>query len=412
VTEPADEVVIERLRIACRSAADDGGEALRLRLRLESIARRHLPRALERSVPWAAVGAVNAVQVVLDVDTRDYDDVTLALLWADRIRQRLLAVPGPPVSPGTAASGRTQVVGADAQRPLSELLRGDDPETVALRALAGDEAALATLLAACSRPGDRAAVLDALHRALRPFVVGLLEQRETAAGRGGDARAAGADSGSERFVDRTMDRPPTPGQVPAASETTSTAPGARGRQDTGAAAAGEPSPERARAGAGHVTSVGGLVLLWPWLGGFLEWATADHADLDDITVRRLALARLVPELKGADRDDLVRCLAGDDLHEQAAPLDRLCLRAEVDDAAAGVLRAFAAVLPGFERSSLDYLRRELVRRPGLLDVDAEPARLVLPPMPLDPVLAFLPYPLGIVRLPWTSALAIDLEGHP
>jgi hypothetical protein len=161
-----------------------------------------------------------------------------------------------------------------------------------------------------------------------------------------------------------------------------------------------------------VTSVGGLVLLWPWLGGFLERAAADHADLDDVAVRRLALARLVPDLDGADHDDLVRFLAGDNLEEPAAPLDRNGLQDEVDDDADGVLRAFGAVLPGFERSSLDYLRRELVRRPGLLDVDAEPARLVLPTMPLDPVLTFLPFPLGIVRLPWTPALAIDLEGRP
>jgi Contractile injection system tape measure protein len=411
VTGPADEVVIERLRIACRSTANDGGEALRVRLRLESIARRHLPRALERSVPWAAVGAVSAVQVVLDVDPRDYDDVTLALLWADRIRQRLLAGSGPSVSRDTAASGWAPVVGVDAQRPLSELLRGDDPETVALRALAGDEGALASLLAACSRPGDRAAVLDALHRTLRPFVVGLLEEREAAAGRGGGPRAqtdprSARSPESAAVLDRSEAHEP--------DRQTPSPPALRGWRDAVAAADRALSPELARtlASAKHVTSVGGLVLLWPWLGTFLEQATADHADLDEVGVRRLAIARLVPDLEGADRDDLVRFLAGADLQEPAATLDRLRLGAEVDDAADGVLRAFAAVLPGFERSSLDYLRRELVRRPGLLELDADPGRLVLPPMPLDPVLALLPYPLGIVRLPWTPALAISLGGRP
>jgi hypothetical protein len=415
VTEPADAVVIERLRIACRSAAGDGGEALRVRLRLESIARRHLPHALERSVPWAAVGAVEAVEVVLDVDPRDYDDVTLALLWADRIKQRLLAAPVPPASTGPAGSGLSHAGGAG-KRQVADPLRGEDAETVALRAFAGDETALATLLAACSRPGGRSAVLDALDRTLRPFVVGLLDQREGAKGRTGEAPRTVTDSRSGRSANSAaaLDRGQADEREPGETAAASPPAGPPELREAESAAARKPPHERARTevGAAHLTRVGGLILLWPWLGAFLERATAEHADLDEVGVRRLAVARLVPELEDADRDDLARFLSGDDLEQPAAPLDRLRLADEVGEAADDVLRAFAAMLPGFERSSLDYLRRELVRRPGLLDVDAEPARLALPPMPLDPVLAFVPYPLGIVRLPWTPALAIDLERRP
>ena len=74
------------LRVVCRADREQEAAVLRLRRRLESTARVHLPEALER-----ALGAdrrhvfAERVEVRLDFDPRAYDDVTLAALWAARV---------------------------------------------------------------------------------------------------------------------------------------------------------------------------------------------------------------------------------------------------------------------------------------------------------------------------------------
>jgi hypothetical protein len=158
------------------------------------------------------------------------------------------------------------------------------------------------------------------------------------------------------------------------------------------------------------TRVGGLVLLYPWLADLLQ---ADVPTDAGLAHRSWALAAIMapgeePRLLG---DPLVRILAGDD---PARPVQRLPAPEEPERlVAAGeeVLRSFAACLPGFEESSADYLRRFVLERGGLVAVLPEDAYGIrLEPLPLDPILARLPYPLGPFRLPWTRPTHVELRG--
>ena len=77
---------IGSLRLVCRAARAEEARALRLRRRLESTARVHLPEALERALDVGRRHVfAGRVDVRLDFDPGDYDDVTLAALWAARV---------------------------------------------------------------------------------------------------------------------------------------------------------------------------------------------------------------------------------------------------------------------------------------------------------------------------------------
>lgn len=156
--------------------------------------------------------------------------------------------------------------------------------------------------------------------------------------------------------------------------------------------------------------VAGLGLLWPWLATHLE-ATADRlARLDPVEARRLALAALVPDLQAAVDDPVVCLLAGDDVdHEPSLVVvteRELRLAAEGADA---VLDGFAAALPGFAGSTPEFVRRNFLVRAGVVEPTVDPVTIRLAPLPLDPVLSLLGYPIGTFRLPWSRPIALRLE---
>lgn len=147
---------------------------------------------------------------------------------------------------------------------------------------------------------------------------------------------------------------------------------------------------------GWWSTAAGLVYLYPWLGDLLDGG--------DERERLWLLGALVePDGEQALVDPFVRLLAGD---EPAGDQDPPFLADEATRAAHAVqaeatLASFAALLPGFERSSPAYLRVHVLQRGGLLEPQPDGAyRLVLEPGPLDPVLERLPYPLAAFRLPW------------
>ncbi len=141
---------------------------------------------------------------------------------------------------------------------------------------------------------------------------------------------------------------------------------------------------------------GGIVFLYPWLGDLLDGAEESE--------RLWLLGALVePERAEPPADPLLRVLAGGDPAAEpfGTPRPAPGVRAAHASAANGTLAAFAALLPGFERSSSDFLRAHVLRREALLEPHPEGGfRLVLEPAPLDPVLVRLPYPLAAFRLPW------------
>ena len=164
-----------------------------------------------------------------------------------------------------------------------------------------------------------------------------------------------------------------------------------------------------------VTRAAGLVLLYPWLGDHAAAAVERHPRLDPVEVREAALALVVdPADPGLVHDPLVRLLAGrddpcdggDEGLAGAAPPAPLPELEAVRESADGVLAAFAALLPGFAGSTADFVRQAWVARLGLLETELDPVRLTAATHPLDVVLAALPYPRDLVRLPWSRVLSV------
>ena len=156
-----------------------------------------------------------------------------------------------------------------------------------------------------------------------------------------------------------------------------------------------------------MTRAAGLVLLYPWLADHCRLAESLHPGLDPVVVREAALASLLDDQALVD-DPLVRLLAGrpdpaTDERVDRAPLERAD---EVAASAERVLAAFAALLPGFHDSSPGFVREAWLSRLGVLDLGRDPVLLTAATHPLDVLLPMLPYPLGLVKLPWTPPLSM------
>jgi hypothetical protein len=159
---------------------------------------------------------------------------------------------------------------------------------------------------------------------------------------------------------------------------------------------------------GTTTRAAGVVLAYPWLADLCREAVDVHPSAEPSHPRRVALAALAdPADPGLLDDPLVLFLAG--APEGAvpsaglAPLDALDqIRAAAED----VLHRFVALLPGFQRSSARFVRDGWLLRAGLLDLGHDPATLLAQTAPLDVVLPLLPYPVGLLRLPWTPVLTV------
>jgi hypothetical protein len=161
------------------------------------------------------------------------------------------------------------------------------------------------------------------------------------------------------------------------------------------------------------STVGGLVLLYPWLTRYLEGELPDPEavpGLDpDLGRRMWGVAALASEdPAGVVLDPVVRLLAGDDLE-----VDRMAAPRDATEPPAsrarrhGLLREFAQALPGFGESSVDYLRRWFLERGALVEPgDPGMMALALERGPLDPVVEQLPYPMGPFRLPWTPLVVV------
>jgi hypothetical protein len=417
---------IGRLRIVCVADRARAPAALAVRRRLEEVARFHLPAALERQVEPGLAVSLGRLNVRLDFDPLDYDDETLATLWASRIRTAILAAgaaasataqaaePGRGAAPARAASP----AGPPAQAGLLAIAR---------RVLAGDDSAAIELAHAVTvDPGGSGAALTAgLTLPERRALISRLATAATA--REARRRARGSPSGTSRRTARAPAGEAAPivarttGRSWAAalrrvSERLRAADAARGtggrhrpatwlpRGPAHPAPVARPDPRAALR-----STVAGLGLLWPWLGDRLEASTARQPTLDPIDLRRVALAALVPDQSDAVDDPLVRILAGDDLSSEPSTI--VLTAAELAAAVEGaseVLDAFAAAIPGFAGTSAAFVRREFVVRPGEIEHVAGDVVVRLAALPLDPALALLPYPLGPFRLPWTPSISLRL----
>jgi contractile injection system tape measure protein len=404
------------LHISCRAGAGEQAEGLAVRRRLEAVARTALPAALDRRASGWRDRRLAGVAVRLDFDPRDHDDATVALLWADRIGaavERTAPLTTPSVPP-SAHEGVEPASVDDGDRVATATGRAAAAAARALvaSALRGDAGALVRLTAALAEPGQRAPLLEAL---APDEALGLADGLEALAAVAAAATEAGEPVGAApaaEVAERAARREPA-GRAPSDDE----------RRHLRAAAtlllggAGAPAAPAAAAGAAPSssllrTSCAGLVLAYPWLGALLADAVAARPTLDPVAARRLALAAIAGERHDAAPpadDPLVRLLAGDDSSAAPAALAADPEPAQAAGAAAQLLGDLAAALPGFGASPPDYVRRELIVRAGTIDLAGDPIPVTLAPAPLDVVLAFLPYPLGIFRLGWTPPMTIRLR---
>ncbi len=420
------DVVVDRLRIACRAVRSRRADALATRQRLQAVARDELPGALAaRAHGWPDV-EVASVSVALDFDPAGYDDVTLAVLWADRIGaevERVARVVTAAGGAGAARNGRAAppargaarargASGREPARPGAERRPADAaPWTLALidLALAGDATALVRVARALADPAARMPVLAAVPGGAQARLAERLEAaaaRATAPGERPDVPRPRSAAESEAAA-RAADEPARDGAAPRPADRETLR--AAARLVRRAASADARAPRVRPRSTVLATGCAGLVLAYPWLRCALGLAVEARPAVDPVAARRHALAAIAGDADAAD-DALVRLLAGDD---PAEPPARLAPDPEPEAAAAAadaILRDLAEALPGFGRSSPGFIRRELIVRPGTLDPAVEPVPVTLAPAPLDVLLPMLPYPLGLFRLPWTPPLTIRAGG--
>jgi hypothetical protein len=421
------DVAVERLRIACRAGRSRRAEALATRRRLEAVARAELPRALAaRAHAWPDA-ELGSVLVALDFDPAAYDDVTVAVLWADRIGaavERVARAAAGADGAGAAREGRAAAAGGGAvpalaasgrkpDRPGAERRVGETaPWALALveLALAGDVGALARVASALADPAARRPLLAAVPAGAHATLAARLEAasaRPTPPGDPPGAPAPRSVAETEAAARRADGPARNGGATPPPAEREALRAAARAMRQ---AAPAESHAPRVRARSTLLASgCAGLVLTYPWLGGALERAAQERPALAPVAARRHALAAIAGDV-GAAVDPLVRLLAGDGPTEPPAPLAADPAPEAAAEAAEAILRRLAEALPGFARSSPGFLQRELIVRPGTLDPAAEPVPVTLAPAPLDVLLPMLPYPIGLFRLPWTPPLTIRVGG--
>ncbi len=393
-------------------------DTLRLRgphaRRLTAVAAGPLPEALERALADVGDVTLDRVLVTLDLDVDDHDDATLAILWADAIRTGVLAArtgspprtarttadePSSPRLRGTAevlATARTWLAAGAPGLPTALLVLGEPAVARAVAAKAGPEewSRLVTALARClglgpwSEPG-----------AEEPSSTG----PSAPATPPEDLEQAGANSAAPLSDALPWALPPEsvagsgpgPDQEQAVQQTLATL------ASLAEASATDVDPTT-------LTRAAGLVLLYPWLAEHCRRAEDLHPGLDPLDVRETALAALVLD-NGAEAEDdpLVALLAGrpgrDPGKRVRLPLPHAD---EVAESALGVLRSFAVLLPGFEKSSPTFVREAWIVRLGLVDWSRDPALLTATTHPLDVLLPLLPYPFGLVKLPWSPPLSV------
>lgn len=390
--------------------------------RLARVAATALPAALDAALAGYPDGQVDAVSVPFTVDP-GLDDATIAVLWAEAIRAAVHEVLGPPVPEEVARHSPPPGPGwhlptpADAvHASLAWLAGGARRDAVPRDAWLVSHPLLAD---ECRRLlGGQWEVVVAALAGTVGGPSGAAARTSSEAGTSGPRPSQDAGGGAR------PDAHPTPAEPAAGTPTGRTA-----SEPLDPRVAGTDPAHRAQVAAdlarastvadlldgstptaidtSLITTAAGLVLLYPWLADHCRAAEDLHPGLDPAEVRIRALAALVAtDLTGpADlADPLVVRLAGlDHPVDHPAPLRR---QREVVESADAVLRSFAALLPGFGGSSPQFVRREWVRRTGLLDEHHDPVRLTAATRPLDVVLDHLPYPLGLFALPWCPPLAV------
>jgi hypothetical protein len=385
--------------------------------RLATVAARALPAALERALADVADVTVDTVEVMLELDPDDYDDETLAILWADAIRARVLAAgdaarssgphgPSASTDPAGPAPDAADVLAA-ARLWLAARDGATDRPLLPGALLALGDGPTARMVAGAARPDEWSRLVAALGAVL-PCTVG--------AGTPVDLVASAMADPADQPAPPTVDMAPEAHAVEPAAEAgrPSVEPTLQPADEHGVlrtlSLLADLAPEPASAvDPAAITRAAGLVLLYPWLADHCRLAVELHPGLDALDVREAALAAVVdPDDRTLADDPLVALLAGrpDPRSHRARTRIQLPGKHDVAESATRVLAAFAALLPGFERSTPAFVRQSWIARLGLLDPDRQPILLTAAIHPLDVMLPRLPYPVGLIKLPWSPPLSV------
>jgi hypothetical protein len=399
------DVVVDTLRLR--------GEHAR---RLASVAARALPAALGRALADVPDVSLPSVHVILDLDVSQYDDATLAIMWADAIRAEVLAACSgaqpPPSAESQEVGGGGQArsfAAADVLRAARRRLaaRGRRDTIVERPLLRLGEAETARAVASALGPEEWSRLLRSLAASLGP--ASSRRGRPAASAETPAAPPDSASPGHGRAPEQRSDPPSSSDGAAAVQEVPPDATPTTSPLDLLEALDDLLSAELATLDAATVTRVAGIVLLYPWLADHCRLAERLHPDLDPVDVREAALAVVVDPADAALADDvLIRLLAGRPAllpraERVRAPLPHID---QLQTAAEGVLASFAAMLPGLESSSASFVRENWIARLGVLDLDRDPAMLTAATHPLDVVLPLLPYPVGLLKLPWSPAITV------
>jgi hypothetical protein len=413
---------IGRLRIRPGPGPDSADRARRL----ARVACDRLGHELDRALAGAPEDHhldVDRIVVRIPVDPRELDDDALALLWASLIRDAVAAFPAARGEvAGDPLGDRPAAVSADEPAALAAALLAwakdsvppPEPVLARLRSSAGLLTAALALLPQSWREPARGLMIGSGPAAPGPDWTAAVtaEPAGSADGRPTPPTHRHSTSRSRRpaaTADRAMtDPPPSP-------------PGDAAVPPSPLRSQRMPSPQQVPPpqqgavprSAAPMSAYGGLALLFVRLRPLLERATAEETNRDPVAVRTAVLALVAnaqdPEL--ALPDALVRLLAGDPDWRRPALAAPMVLAdpASATEAADDALRAFARDLPGFGRSTPQFVRDEWVRRGGTLLQDGSEVLLHLGRRPLDLVLDRLPYPTGALRFPWTPTVLVGWE---
>lgn len=413
-------ITIDRLRVRCRTADREVADGLTRRL--VGIAQHLLPEALDARLGSSA-GISEQLRVRLDFDPRDYDDATVAALWADRIARAFTrtspsadrtddrsaaSVVGEMMDgePGVAASSNVvNEPGRDAEAtPVDDALRliplagSPDPDGVRhLGGLTEAEARVSWLQRVATIGGsdlwdDLISVAEGslgLPLAMLDFSSAARLISEHEAAWQAVVEAFGAGPATDVSVTAPC-RPDSPRPVRAA----------------GRMVPEETSPPPADAAVPAKSRVGGIVLFYPWLRNALEDVT-ERFGVDPPAARLVALVELSGDVT-ATGDPLLGVLAGADAGLPAVEIG-LDGRTWLEQWAEHLYGRLAGDLRGFETSSRIYLQRELIERHAVMTLADEAVHLRLAPRPLDLALTRYPYPRSSFRLPWTPPLHLTWE---
>ena len=404
---------VERLSIRCVAPADRRDDALALERRLRRIARDQLPDALGRVLPGFSA-TMGSVSTRLPESIAEHDDATIALLWASEIA-RSVRSEASAVSPTLSttvddATTSDRTVGSSA---LADVAHREPapPFDRRLAAVAAATTAAATWWAELETATSRATGLQALAGVLErlglspeseppgvPDRRSLVRWLEVALRTASEATISALatwftapDTDLER-VDAPIENPHPGSEAPHPTPSTVVSEEVYPVTEAPSGAPGE---------AALLSRVGGMTLLYPWLGRLLTIATDLFGEQPEVRMGAIWTLLDTP-FRG---DPLLAIIAGADPDQSLDwSLIERTTHPLLDDESDRIWQGFADMLPGTWRKQT--LVSDLIVRSAFLHRDDPGWVVSQSSRPLDLLVAALPYPTTYFQFGWSPPISV------